>query len=126
MPKPAPVVHFEIGCKDLAKTRQFYGDLLGWQYGMADDTMAMVGNLGPKASPATEGVGGHLTALGHEPHQYVTVYAEVEDIEATLEHAEELGGSTVVPKQEVPGMGSFAWLADPEGNVVGLWTSIKG
>ena len=26
-----PVVHFEIGCKDRAKTEQFFGELFGWQ-----------------------------------------------------------------------------------------------
>jgi predicted enzyme related to lactoylglutathione lyase len=26
-----------------------------------------------------------------------------------------------VPPVELPGRGSFAWLASPEGNVVGLW-----
>ena len=46
---------------------------------------------------------------------------EVDDIEATLAKVGQLGGTTLVPKQEVPGMGWFAWFKDPEGNVVGLW-----
>jgi len=25
----------------------------------------------------------------------------------------------------VPGMGSFAWLKDPEGNLFGLWKAVK-
>lgn len=121
MTSPAPVVHFEIGSKDIAKTRKFYGDLLGWQSQEGGPNMAMLSNLGSYAEPKTEGIGGHFSSLGHEPHQYVTVYAQVDDIEATLENAEKLGGKTVIPKQEVPEMGWFAWFADPEGNVVGLW-----
>lgn len=121
---PAPVVHFEIGCKDLDKARKFYGDLLGWEYAPGAPNMAMIGNLGPHAEKKTDGIGGHLSALGHPPHQYVTVYAMVDDIEATLAKAEKLGGSTLIPKQEVPGMGWFAWFKDPEGNAIGLWKSM--
>ncbi|MBK9187629.1 MAG: VOC family protein [Phycisphaerales bacterium] len=122
---PAPVVHFEIGCNDLEKTRSFYAQLFGWEYAPGAPNMAMIGNVGPMAPTKTDGIGGHLTALGHPPHQYVTIYAQVEDIDATLQKAEKLGGSTIVPKTEVPTMGWFAWFKDPEGNAIGLWTSLK-
>jgi uncharacterized protein len=124
--KPAPVVHFEIGCNNLEKTRDFYSRLLGWEYvpGMSNPLMAMIGNLGPFAATKTDGIGGHISCLGHPPHQYVTIYAQVDDIEATLAKAQSLGGSTVVPKQEVPNMGWFAWFKDPEGNCVGLWKTM--
>jgi len=127
MPNPAPIVHFEIGCKDMAKTQKFYADLFGWQFqnfGGAN----MVTNIGPAhdgGKPKTDGIGGHINALGHPPHQYVTVYALVDDIEATLANVTRLGGSTLVPKQEVPGMGWFAWFKDPEGNALGLWKNMR-
>ncbi len=122
MAQPAPVVHFEIGCKDIQKARSFYSGLFAWEY-MPDmaPNMAMVGNLGPFAEPKTDGIGGHINSLGHEPHQYVTFYVAVDDIEATLAKAEKLGGKTLVPKQEVPNMGWFAWFTDPEGNALGIW-----
>jgi predicted enzyme related to lactoylglutathione lyase len=44
----------------------------------------------------------------------------VEDLQAALDRAKELGGKTVVPPVEIP-TGSFAWFADPEGNIVGLF-----
>lgn len=127
MPKPAPVVHFEIGCKDLAKTSVFYKNLLGWEYapnhpGMPP--MAMIANIGEHAEKKTTGIGGHINCLGHPPHQYVTVYALVDDIDATLKQAVALGGTLLIPKQEVPGMGWFGWFKDPEGNALGLWTAM--
>lgn len=114
---PAPVVHFEIGCKDAAKAQKFYGPLFGWEFTPYGPS-AMITNLG---MGKTEGIGGHINQLGHEPHNYCVVYAQVSDIAATLAQAEKLGGKTVVPATEVPGMGHFAWLKDPEGNVVGVW-----
>ncbi len=119
---PAPIVHFEIGCKNLETIRKFYSELFGWEYAPGAPNMAMVGNLGSYAPTPTEGIGGHINCLGHEPHTYVTVYAQVPDIAATLAKVEKMGGKTCVPKTEVPGMGYFAWFTDPDGNAIGLWT----
>jgi predicted enzyme related to lactoylglutathione lyase len=107
-----PVVHFEIGCRDAAKAREFYAKLFGWQ----------IDQMGPAAvinTGASEGIQGHITSLGHEPHNYVTVYVQVEDLKKALEKAESLGGKTLVPPVPIP-TGQFAWMSDPEGNLIGL------
>lgn len=118
---PAPIVHFEIGCQNLESTKKFYSALFGWEYAPGAPNMAMIGNLGSYAAKPTEGIGGHINSLGHPPHQYVTVYAQVSDIPATLAQVEKMGGKTLIPATEVPGMGHFAWFTDPEGNALGLW-----
>ena len=108
-----PVVHFEIGCRDAAKTQESYAKLFDWKMQAA----------GPAVMIAADGAGGiegHITALGHEPHNYVTVYVQVDDPKAYLEKAASLGGKTLVPPVEIP-TGTFAWMADPDGNIVGLW-----
>jgi hypothetical protein len=66
------------------------------------------------------GINGHITALGHEPYRYVTVYVQVDDVPAYLKKAESLGGKTLVPPVEIP-TGTFAWFADLDGNTIGLW-----
>jgi predicted enzyme related to lactoylglutathione lyase len=108
-----PVVHFEIGCRDAAKTQQFYTRMFDWKMQAAGPAV-MIDAGGPG------GIGGHITALGHEPHNYVTVYVQVDDPKAYLEKAAALGGKTLVPPVEIP-TGTFAWMADPDGNIVGLW-----
>lgn len=118
---PAPVVHFEIGVKDLEKAQKFYGTLFGWEFQGFGPQTAMVMNLGQHVEKKTDCIGGHLNSLGHPPHQYVTFYAMVDNLESTLAQINKLGGKTVVPPQEVPGMGHFAWFQDPEGNCIGLW-----
>jgi predicted enzyme related to lactoylglutathione lyase len=107
-----PVVHFEIGCKDLAKTEQFYTDLFGWKTQRG----------GPAATIDTgsqQGVPGHITALGHEPQHYTMFYVEVDDLKACLDKAVSLGGKVLVPPVKIP-TGGFAWFSDPEGNMIGL------
>ena len=49
------------------------------------------------------------------------ITVDVEDIDATLATIEELGGTTVTPRQEVGQMGFAAYFNDPEGNLMGLW-----
>jgi hypothetical protein len=65
-------------------------------------------------------VTGHITALGHEPHNYVTVYVQVDDIDAYLAKAQGLGGKKLVGPIDIP-TGAFAWMSDPEGNLIGLF-----
>jgi predicted enzyme related to lactoylglutathione lyase len=45
---------------------------------------------------------------------------EVDDLQAALESVESLGGKTVTPITEVPGLVTFAEFQDPQGNVIGL------
>ncbi|MFQ5608358.1 MAG: VOC family protein [Candidatus Zixiibacteriota bacterium] len=110
-----PVVHFEIGCKDGAAGQKFYSELFDWKFEAYGEARMI--NTGSE-----QGIQGHINSLGHEPHNYCAVYVQVDDIDAYLAKAEELGGKKMVPKTEIPGMGWFAWLTDPEGNIVGLWT----
>jgi predicted enzyme related to lactoylglutathione lyase len=109
-----PVVHFEIGCRNLKNTQEFYSQMFDWK----------PQSMGPAAMIAAEtgGIGGHMTSLGHEPHHYTIFYVDADDVAAYLKKAESLGGKTLVPPVKIP-TGTFAWMQDPEGNTVGLWKS---
>jgi len=107
-----PVVHFEIGCKDLAKTQHFFGELFGWR-------MQASGPAATIDTGSQQGVSGHMTSLGHEPEHYTIFYVEVDDVQAYLDKAASLGGKTLVPPVKIP-TGTFAWFSDPEGNTIGL------
>ena len=106
-----PVVHFEIGCRDRARTDQFFSELFGWRV-----------EEGPAAAIDTGsqlGIPGHITSLGHEPQHYTIFYVEVDDVQACLDKAASLGGKTLVPPIKIP-TGTFAWFADIDGNTIGL------
>ena len=107
-----PVVHFEIGCKDKAATSAFYAKMFDWEIDAGPAGMIDTGSA--------EGIQGHVASLGHEPHQFTHFYVQVEDVAAALEKVKSLGGKMVVPPVEIP-TGTFAWFADLEGNIVGLW-----
>ena len=107
-----PIVHFEIGCADGSKTREFFEQLFDWEITAAGPAQMI--NAG-------EGVDGHISELASEWGSYVTVYVQVDDLETYLKKVTELGGKILVNPVNLPGQGSFAWFASPEGNIMALW-----
>jgi predicted enzyme related to lactoylglutathione lyase len=105
-----PVVHWEIGGRDLEKLGWFYGELFGWDPRPAGPEYQLV-EVGPP------GIGGGLIEM--EPH--VTIYVSVQDADATLQRVRELGGTVLHTPERIPGFGRFAVFGDIEGNVVGLF-----
>lgn len=106
------IVRFEIGCDDRGKAQAFYGAMFDWK---------ITEGAGPSlAIDAGGGPAGGIVSLGHDPRQYTLFYVQVEDVAAALEKAKTLGGKALVGPIPLPN-GSFAWMTDPEGNVVGLW-----
>jgi predicted enzyme related to lactoylglutathione lyase len=107
------VAHFEIVGADGTKLQNFYRELFDWEVN-ADNPM----NYG-LVDPSSAGVGG---GIGGSPDgsSHVTVYVAVDDPQAYLDRIEQMGGKTIMPVTEIPGMVTFAQFADPEGNMVGL------
>lgn len=111
-----PVVHFEIGSRDAGKLVGFYRALFGWSFDATDPAYPVVANTGE------DGIGGGIMQLPDDVPSYVTVYVSVGDLDDTLRRAEELGGRTLVEPTKIRDIGEFAMVADPEGNVVGLFS----
>jgi predicted enzyme related to lactoylglutathione lyase len=108
-----PVIHAEIRSSDPDATRAFFAELFGWKYSEG---------AFPGYSFVDTGVDGALaTAIG--PLQggtdAVLFFVGVEDVEATLARAEQLGGKTIQPAQSVPGV-TFGVFEDAQGHRVGV------
>jgi hypothetical protein len=110
-----PVVHFEIGGKIAERTRAFYSELFGWDIGMDEAGYRLVDTR------SDIGIRGGMMLTPPEVPPYLTVYVAVDDLDKYLKRAEELGGSTVLGPMPVRGIGAFAMLGDPDGNIVGLF-----
>jgi predicted enzyme related to lactoylglutathione lyase len=107
-----PVVRFEVGAAEHGPLVKFYGELFGWGMETIAEAYTVVDTRGGQG--LTGGIGRSNTG---DP--WATFYVEVDDLQATLERAEALGGRTVVPPIELPGM-AFAMFDDPDGLLVGL------
>ena len=106
MPKH-PVVYFEIGCRDLAATKDFYQKMFDWP-------------INEQFQIAEAGLAGHLVSLGHEPQHYTLFYVQVDDVAEAMAKAESLGGKNIVGPITIP-TGTFAWITDNQENTIGLW-----
>ena len=113
------VVHFELIGPNPREAAKFYEELFGWHTQTWDEGGENEYIL--VDTHAGSGINGGIGASrGGSPK--VTFYAEADDLQAMLDKAESLGGTTVMPVTEIP-MVTFAHLSDPQGNVVGL---VKG
>jgi uncharacterized protein len=118
------VVHFEIPADDVARAKDFYGSIFGWQLQdmpEMDYTIVQTTAVDENQMPTAPGAinGGLMRRSGETPTPVITI--DVESIDRSLEQVEAAGGKVVRPRTEIPGMGAFAYFTDPEGNTLGLW-----
>ncbi len=115
------IVHIEIPTIHSATSSKFYADLFDWKI-QVDPTFDY------HMFQAEPGPGGGFVKVGEETMGYkvgeVLIYVSTDDIDASLARAETLGGKTLTPKTEIPGVGWFAFFADPAGNCIALFTAL--
>ena len=111
-----PVVHFEVTVGDDAKAREFYGGLFGGKF----QSMPEMGYSLVDTDSGGKGIAGGIGRGGDSQFPLVTFYVEVDDVQAALDRAVELGGSIVQPPTVAPGVVTTAIFADAEGSRVGL------
>jgi hypothetical protein len=119
MPRP---VHFEIQASDPAALQHFYSSVFGWtfeKWGSRDywvittgsEDMGINGGLLPRTGPPPqEGT----------PIAGATMVIGVGDCQQTLDRSLAAGAQVTLPLHDVPGVGTMAYLKDPDGNVFGL------
>jgi hypothetical protein len=113
---PHPIAHFEICVRNLESSTEFYKKLFGWEIShIPEMNYGMIKTGGP--------VDGGLFQAQGEMKPYVSVYAEVDDIDAMLDKAEKLGAFIIARRTEIgQGFGSYGMFADADNNVIGLWS----
>jgi uncharacterized protein len=121
------IVHFEIPADDIARAKEFYGTTFGWEIedvpGM-DYTVARTVAVNEQQIPTEPGAinGGMMKRSADLPNPVITI--GVDSIDDALKRVESSGGTTVMGRQEIPGMGAYAYFKDSEGNTLGLWENL--
>ena len=116
--EPGGVSWNELMCRDVAKAREFYSQMFGWEF--VDMPMGEINYTMIKAHGAD--AGGMMAMDGPQfegiPNHWM-VYFAVADCDATATKVTEAGGQVRVPPTEIP-VGKFSVLADPQGGAFSI------
>jgi len=105
---------FELTATDLPSAQSFYTRLFGWTTepwdGEGEYTLIKVGGK--------EVAGMSQARPGQQKPPGWGVYVTVTDVDQSAEQAETLGGKVLVPPTDIPRVGRFTVLQDPQGAVI--------
>jgi predicted enzyme related to lactoylglutathione lyase len=113
----------ELMTSDVAAARKFYGELLGWQF----KEMNVTGTTYTVVSAGGQDVGGIMpippNASGMPPQW--GAYVTVDNVDAVADRVKGLGGKVVMQPTDIPTVGRFAVIQDPQGATISLITYVK-
>jgi uncharacterized protein len=111
------VVHFEVSADDPERAAAFYEKVFGWEFhkwGGPQDYWVI--KTGPEDEPGING--GMFLRKGPVGHVNSIDVPSVDDFAAKIEAS---GGTVVVPKMAVPGVGWLAYAKDTEESIFGIF-----
>ena len=118
----ARVVHFEITADDPARAAGFYGKVFGWKFLRWEGSQPYwLATTGEKGSAGIDGA----IMNRHGSGQKVINTIGVESWEEAAKAIEAAGGK-VGDKDLIPGVGTFAYCEDTEGNLFGIMEAVPG
>jgi predicted enzyme related to lactoylglutathione lyase len=114
----------ELMTRDPEAAGKFYSELIGWnptKSEMPGMDYTMMKNNGSDA-------GGMMKMPAEVPAEVPShwmAYITVDDVDAAMAKVAGLGGTVLVPAQDIPHVGRFCMVQDPTGASVGLITLNK-
>ncbi|MEO8417853.1 MAG: VOC family protein [Methylophilaceae bacterium] len=106
----------ELKTTDVDAAKAFYTKLFGWD----TEDMSMPGMTYTVVKAGGKGIGGIMSipqeAQGMPPRW--STYVTVDDVDETARTAEQLGAKLCMPPQDIPDVGRFCVIQDPQGAVI--------
>jgi predicted enzyme related to lactoylglutathione lyase len=111
------VVHFEVSADDPERAVAFYKDVFGWEVHKWDGPEAYwLIKTGPDGQPGING--GLFVRKGPMTGHVNTV--DVPSVDEFAAKIEAHGGTIVLPKMAIPGIGWLSYAKDTEGSIFGI------
>lgn len=105
---------FELHVPDAKAVEDFYSQLFGWTI----DWQEMPNGPYGVFKIGEVGIGGMVSTQGEGMPPAWAAYVTVHDFEAHSKRVSDAGGQAVMEAVTVPGVGTFAYVADPQGAVL--------
>ncbi len=110
----------ELMTTDIKASKAFYGKLFGW----ATEDISTGGIPYTIVKAENKKIAGIMTippeAKGASP--YWGIYITVDDVDSTAKLAGEIGARILVPPRDIPKVGRFCVIQDPQGAVISAIT----
>ena len=107
----------ELVTQDPEGSTKFYTELLGW----TTETMPMPTGDYTFFNAGDRPAAGMVKPPKEDAPPAWVSYITVEDVDATVAKAQELGAHLCIPPMDVPGKGRFAGIVDPQGAMIAFW-----
>jgi len=115
--EPGALTWTELSTNDTKKAEQFYTQLFGWGAKVGGEGVNAYTEFSVDGMPGA----GMMDSKAYGPDNKVPPnwmpYFQVSDTDATASKAKELGGNTIVPPTDIPNVGRFSVVRDPQGAV---------
>lgn len=109
---------FELKAQDVDGAEEFYTRLFGW----TTEPWLASGDRYSLIKVAGKQVGGICEARAESGPAMWGIYVTVTDVDATAQRVVELGGKVLVAPRDIPRVGRFSIIEDPQGAVISIIT----
>jgi len=123
------VTHFEIPAEDVSRANAFYLAVFGWKINKVPDmdywmanTVETDENHMPKEAGA---INGGIYKKDSQSADHAMIVINVDSIEDSIKKIQESGGKIDLSVQKVGDFGLYARFKDTEGNLIGIWQTVK-
>lgn len=110
----------ELMTTDMPAAKKFYHEALGWEL-QDTNTPGMAYTIAKKGAREVAGMMGMSQGAENMPPSWGS-YVTVDNIEARVALVESLGGKLCVGPRDIPNVGRFAVIADPQGAMLTMIT----
>ena len=118
-----PVVHFEIPAADMEKSAAFYVAAFGWTPIPAMPGEYTLLHTSPTSEDGMVQQPGRINGAvmrRRSPAERPNLVVQVDDLAASLARVEAAGGTRLAGPMDIPGIGQYAQIQDPDQNVLAL------
>jgi predicted enzyme related to lactoylglutathione lyase len=109
---------FELPTTDVDGAKKFYSALLGWDFTSMGPEMGNYDVINLNGV----GIGGIFPEEDKAQTPMWRNVISVDDVDASVEKAQQLGGKIIVPITDIPSVGRSCMIQDPQGAVFQLIT----
>ena len=118
LPLHGRIVWYELMTTDMTAAEAFYGPVVGWTFDKFDGAPMPYDAINRPGNVSVGGIMKIPDGMNFPPHW--EMYVAVSSFDDAVRDIEKRGGSGLSPGTEIPGVGKFRTMKDPQGAVFAI------